>query len=76
MPIVYHAEPHSMDWCLNCHRAPETALRPLDKITDLAWQATPKADQSVEDAQIAQGLEKKAKWHINPPDKNCAGCHR
>src|SRR6266853_2564074 len=70
MPIVYHAEPHSMDWCLNCHREPETALRPLDKITDLAWQPTPKGDQSVEDAQVAQGLEKKEKWHIKPPDKN------
>ena len=22
MPVVYHAKPHSMAWCLECHRAP------------------------------------------------------
>lgn len=40
MPVVYHAEPHSMAWCLECHRSPEKALRPLDQITNLDW--TPK----------------------------------
>ena len=29
MDVVYHAEPHSMAWCLDCHRAPETQVRPL-----------------------------------------------
>lgn len=38
MPVVYHAEPHSMKWCLDCHRNPETALRPLDQITNLNWK--------------------------------------
>ena len=23
MPVVYHAKPHSMAWCLECHRHPE-----------------------------------------------------
>jgi hypothetical protein len=38
MPVVYHAEPHSMAWCLDCHRNPENALRPLDQITNLNWK--------------------------------------
>ncbi len=76
MDVVYHAEPHSMSWCLDCHRAPETALRPLDKITDLGWQPTPEKNQSVKEAQLVLGNGLKEKWHINPPDKNCAGCHR
>jgi hypothetical protein len=76
MPVVYQAEPQSMSWCLDCHRAPEKALRPLDKITDLGWQPTPEKNQSVEEAQLALGNGLKVKWHINPPDKNCAGCHR
>ena len=76
MPVVYHAEPHSMAWCLDCHRNPETALRPLDKITDLGWQPTRERNQSVEEAQLILGKGLKEKWHINPPDKNCAGCHR
>jgi hypothetical protein len=95
MPVVYHAESHSMSWCLDCHRNPEHALRPLDKITDLNW----KADQidpaefiakygkppGKEDKDLSKGgklsqedigLTLRDKWHINPPDKNCAGCHR
>ncbi len=26
MPVVYHAKPHSMAWCLECHRKPENFL--------------------------------------------------
>lgn len=76
MPVVYHAQPLSMDFCLNCHRNPEEALRPLDKITDLDWEPTPKQGQSVKEAQIELGSKLKADWQINPPDKNCFGCHR
>lgn len=76
MPIVYHAESQSMAWCLDCHRNPGSALRPLDKITDLGWEPTPKAGQSIAEAQQEQGDALKARWGINPPDKNCAGCHR
>ncbi len=38
MPVVYHHEPHSMAWCLDCHRHPENHLRPLDQITNLDWK--------------------------------------
>jgi hypothetical protein len=76
MDVVYHAQPHSMAWCLDCHRAPENALRPLDKITDLGWQPAVEKDQTPEEAQLALGNGLKKKWHINPPDKNCFGCHR
>ncbi|HEY2801180.1 MAG TPA: cytochrome c3 family protein [Chthoniobacterales bacterium] len=38
MPVVYHAKPHSMAWCLECHRAPENFLRPDDQITNLDWK--------------------------------------
>ena len=76
MEVVHHAESHSMKWCLDCHRAPETALRPLDQITNLDWRPETKGDQTVEEAQLALGKDLKAKWHIKPPDMNCAGCHR
>jgi hypothetical protein len=26
-----------MEWCLDCHRAPEKHVRPRDKVFDLAW---------------------------------------
>lgn len=38
MEVVYHAKPHSMGWCLECHRAPENHLRPLDQVTNLDWE--------------------------------------
>jgi hypothetical protein len=76
MDVVHHAESHSMSWCLDCHRAPENALRPLDKITDLGWTPPLAKDQTPKEAQLELGLGLKKKWHINPPDKNCAGCHR
>ena len=39
MPVVFHAKPLSMAFCLDCHRKPEEHLRPLDQITNLAWDA-------------------------------------
>jgi hypothetical protein len=76
MEVVYHAKPLSMDFCLNCHRAPEDALRPLDQITNLNYEPTPHKGESVKAAQRRIGTELKNQWHINPPDKSCAGCHR
>jgi hypothetical protein len=76
MEVVYHAESHSMDFCLTCHRAPENALRPVAEVTNLAYQPPTKDGESVAEAQKRIGNELKLAWKINPPDKNCAGCHR
>jgi hypothetical protein len=38
MPVVYHAKPHSMAWCLECHRHPENFLRPDDQVFNLDWK--------------------------------------
>src|SRR5512137_1961289 len=37
MGEVFHAQPLSMTFCLDCHRNPAAKVRPLDKITDLGW---------------------------------------
>ena len=76
MEEVYHAESHAMKFCLDCHRAPEAGLRPLDKVTDLGWHATPKGKESVQQAQLDLGTELKNQRGVNPPVSNCAGCHR
>ena len=39
MDVVYQAKSLTMEFCVDCHRAPETELRPLDKVTDLGWKA-------------------------------------
>jgi hypothetical protein len=67
MEVVYQAEPLSMGWCLDCHRNPETRLRPADKITDMAWVRD-------KDPRVVGG-----RWRprhpVNPPE-DCSTCHR
>lgn len=68
MARVYRVAPLTMGWCLDCHRRPETHLRPLDRITDMEW--------SPDRPQIEVGLEIKERLGIRPPVRSCTGCHR
>lgn len=68
MQVVYQAKSLSMGWCLECHRNPEPHLRPLDQITNLAFD--PMADQT---AQVRRGLLDV--WRI-APSEDCSTCHR
>jgi hypothetical protein len=76
MEVVYHKEPHSMAWCLECHRQPENHLRPVEHVTNLKWTPETKEGESMREAQRRIGLELKEAWKIHAPDSNCAGCHR
>jgi hypothetical protein len=68
MEVVYHAEPLSMGFCLECHRNPEENIRPLDEVFNLNWAA--------EDADPHwNASEAVLNWNINPP-QSCSGCHR
>lgn len=64
--VVGQAKPLSMGFCLDCHRNPELAVRPLDKVTDLAY---------TNPNQKADGAKLVHDWKINPP-QSCSGCHR
>jgi hypothetical protein len=67
METVNQDQPLSMAWCLSCHRHPDEHLRPLDQITNMAWQ--PPEGAGVVGAQIRQAFA------INPPT-DCSTCHR
>lgn len=67
MAEVYQHEELSMGWCLDCHRAPETHLRPVSEVTNMGWKAP--------EGQLASGLKLKEANHINPPT-DCTTCHR
>lgn len=91
MEVVWHDQPQSMAWCLDCHRSPEKNLRPLDQVTNLDWD--PKKDgaetakqllaanpslkfKDIEHpTQLEIGLALKEAWNVHPPE-NCAACHR
>ena len=68
MEVVEIKEPLSMGWCLECHRAPDMHLRPVDQVTNMDW--TPPENQ----LQLA-GMIRHEK-RIKPPIENCSGCHR
>ncbi|MCB9917519.1 MAG: cytochrome c3 family protein [Planctomycetes bacterium] len=66
MERVYQQEPLSMAWCLDCHRAPEKHLRPLDQITNMAWAP---------ENQLELGLQLKNEYGIKT-STDCSTCHR
>ena len=69
LDVVSQQKPLSMQFCLDCHRAPENAMRPLKEVTNLQWKMP-----SVEE-QRAQGKKFVHDWKVLPP-QSCSGCHR
>ena len=70
MPVVSQANSLQMEWCLECHRAPENFVRPKEKIFDMEWR--PPADQK------KQGLKLVKTYHIQDANvlTSCSTCHR
>lgn len=84
MEVVRQTQPLSMAWCLDCHRAPESHLRPIEHVTNLGWKATdhPLAkEQNLTDVVAAQrlvGEALKKQLGIRPVEymTACSTCHR
>lgn len=74
MPVVHHAEPMSMGWCLECHRAPEKVVVPVDKVTDLRWVQDDLTKR--ENAGVMTPAAQKVLDAIQKaPPENCGACH-
>lgn len=67
MGQVYAAAPLTMRWCLDCHRAPQRHLRPLDRITSMEWK--PSEPQEVLGKRLVTELGVRS-------IEDCSGCHR
>jgi hypothetical protein len=70
MPLVFQASPLLMAWCLDCHRNPARALRPLDQVFNMDWKAP--ADQ----AQLGKKFAAKRNIRTTTELTNCSTCHR
>jgi len=68
MTVVWHHEPHSMGWCLECHRRPENFIRELSEVYNLNYTISPEEQRTL-------GKKLVQEWAVSPP-QNCAGCHR
>jgi hypothetical protein len=77
MEVIYQAEPHSMGWCLDCHRAPEKNLRPLEEVYNFEYNDSDVAkytkDSTVKTTQDL-GLKLKEQFMVKPK-VTCATCH-
>jgi hypothetical protein len=70
MPLTYQAAPLLMEWCLDCHRAPEKYLRPRAEIFNMAYEAPAN--------QIEVGMRLKQEYGISTKEHmtSCSVCHR
>jgi len=67
MPLMWRENTLYMDWCLDCHRAPERYVRPRDQVFNMAYQ--PPQDQ------IALGATLVQEYQIRKLT-SCSTCHR
>ncbi len=69
MPLLWRTQSLEMEWCLDCHRAPEKVIRPRARVFDMGWR--PPADQ------LEQGRKLLQAYHINRSRlTDCSNCHR
>lgn len=78
MEVVYQAEPHSMGWCLDCHRAPEKHLRPLEEVFNFNYSDNDVPKYTNDSTVLTtEELGKKLKETFNVhPKASCTTCHR
>lgn len=73
MPLMKPAEDFTMEWCLDCHRDPAPALRPLDEVTRMDWSAWVRQAAS----HAAFGRQQIEAFGIEPSQlDDCSLCHR
>ena len=70
MPLTYQAHSLQMEWCLDCHRAPEKYLRPRDQVFNVLYEAP--ADQ------LTLGMQLKREYNVAGAQRltTCSVCHR
>ena len=70
MPLMVQAKSLLMEWCLECHRAPEKFLRPREEVFNVAYVAP--------SDQLDLGLRLKKEYNVASKEHltSCSVCHR
>jgi len=70
MPLMVQAKSLLMEWCLDCHRAPEKYLRPREEVFNMAYEAP--------ENQLELGTRLKAEYKVSSLEHmtSCSICHR
>ncbi len=83
MPLMYNYASLQMEWCIECHRAPEKNLRPREQVFNMRYQQ-PTSDLPVEldrklfTHQIDLGKYLVQKYNVRSvmDITSCSTCHR
>jgi hypothetical protein len=80
---MYNQASLQMEWCLDCHRAPEKYLRPRDQVFNMSYQPPASGNPVLLDGQSYQdqfslGVALKAKYKVRAvvDITSCSTCHR
>jgi cytochrome c7-like protein len=83
MPLMYNYASLQMEWCLDCHRAPEKYLRPRDQVFNMRYEEPSSAkpvtfagkdysDQRTLGLDLARQYKLRSVYDIT----SCSTCHR
>src|SRR5579871_1471358 len=83
MPLMYAEGSLQMEWCLNCHRAPEKFLRPRSEVFNMRYQQPSGLRPVTFDGkqyfdQLSLGNQLKQQYHLRTVADitSCNTCHR
>ena len=83
MPLMYNYASLQMEWCIDCHRAPQKYLRPRTEVFNMRYQqpstATPlMLDGKTYTDQLALGDDLVKKYNLRTVTDitSCSTCHR
>jgi hypothetical protein len=83
MPLMYNYASLQMEWCLDCHRAPEKNLRPRDQVFNMRYEEPSGAKPIMVDGktytdQISLGRDLVTKYKLRTVADitSCSTCHR
>lgn len=81
MDTVSTPQNRGMRWCVDCHRNPATALRPLQAVAlpdyspDHFLNQYPNAVKGGKQSAETLGETLRKRWKIKPPVNDCSACH-
>jgi hypothetical protein len=86
MPLAWKEQPLTMEWCLDCHRAPQERIRPKESVFVMDWVAQKEVEgehgdkrmvplDPSERAALGNKLVEEYKIEVGRLD-NCSICHR
>ena len=83
MPLTRQVASLQMEWCLDCHRAPEKNLRPRDQVFNMRYQQPTNANPVAVDGHsfsdqddLGLALVKKYSVRSVKDITSCSTCHR